>query len=354
MSTFRYLFNLISPLIDSDVNPSVLKVSLSLSVKTLGMLSLRNDANRPDPWACSAHLRRNSYCVTMVCTPSMLSKCNALIYVTEFGLYVDKHGDPCRTIGTIEWEGTAERVAFHAPYILLFDSRFIEVRHVETGRLAQIIPGNEIRCTWDGRGVSTQTPAVPIDEDGNQEAQVHFVMNSTDGSGAMRTRNIVQHVCELIPTVLISAQGTNATSPSPRGPLTPSRPSDASQRSHAPALAHMSRDSYASSGSAPTSQYYASQGGAQPYAASPMSAASSAHFYPAGAAQPYTAASSPSTTHSYSSSTVPQAYPFTATPGTPYSNTVPGANSYYTNRAALPPGSAPPSAELRSTHSWRS
>ncbi|KAF8902367.1 Dbl-like domain-containing protein [Gymnopilus junonius] len=80
-----------------------------------------------------------------------------LLCYDEFGLYVDKHGEPCRSFGLIEWEGTAERVAFHPPYVVLFDSRFIEVRHVETGRLAQIIPGNEVRCTWDGRGVSPRT-----------------------------------------------------------------------------------------------------------------------------------------------------------------------------------------------------
>ena len=43
---------------------------------------------------------------------------------TEFGLYVDRHGDPSRSTGTVEWEGTAEKVAWHPPYILLFDSRF--------------------------------------------------------------------------------------------------------------------------------------------------------------------------------------------------------------------------------------
>ncbi|KAE9397959.1 citron-like protein, partial [Gymnopus androsaceus JB14] len=69
-----------------------------------------------------------------------------LLCYNEFGVYVDKHGDPNRAAGTVEWEGTAERVALHAPYVLLFDSRFIEVRHLETGRLVQIIPGNDIRC----------------------------------------------------------------------------------------------------------------------------------------------------------------------------------------------------------------
>ncbi|KAH9479317.1 Rho1 guanine nucleotide exchange factor 1 [Psilocybe cubensis] len=146
-----------------------------------------------------------------------------LLCYDEFGLYVDKHGDPCRSFGTIEWEGTAERVAFHSPYILLFDSRFIEIRHVETGRLAQIISGNEVRCTWDGRGVSppvTNTVNDLGDDSVIQEAQVHFVMNSTDstsGPGGMRTRNIVQHVCELIPTIPLYPSGTPSSAISPAG-----------------------------------------------------------------------------------------------------------------------------------------
>jgi len=130
---------------------------------------------------------------------------------------VDKHGDPSRSGNTIEWEGTAERVAFHHPYILLFDSRFIEIRHVTTGRLAQIISGTDIRCTWDGRGgtsvIRSNNPADDV-----QEAQVHFVMNSTDfvtGPGGMRSKNIAQHVCELIPTVTLFPETTpTTTSPS--------------------------------------------------------------------------------------------------------------------------------------------
>ena len=37
---------------------------------------------------------------------------------TEFGLFVDKHGDPSRRMGTDEW-GTAERAASHPHCILL-------------------------------------------------------------------------------------------------------------------------------------------------------------------------------------------------------------------------------------------
>ena len=107
---------------------------------------------------------------------------------------------------SVEWEGTAERVALHMPYILLFDSRFIEVRRLETGRLVQIIPGNDIRCIWDGRGVNLGNPVTvpPVngsldDEDMVQEAQVHAVMNTSDGRSLARPA--AQLVFELLPTV---------------------------------------------------------------------------------------------------------------------------------------------------------
>jgi hypothetical protein len=126
----------------------------------------------------------------------------------EFGLFVNKHGDPSRKNSTVEWEGTADRVALHAPYILLFDPRFIEVRHVDTGRLAQIIPGNDVRCVWDGRGAD-QSPAVMIaqgpDENMSQEPKVHAVMNASSEpqyqSGGRNNRGMYQHVFELVPTI---------------------------------------------------------------------------------------------------------------------------------------------------------
>ncbi|KAH9957981.1 Dbl-like domain-containing protein [Lactifluus volemus] len=133
-----------------------------------------------------------------------------LLCYDEFGLYVNRHGDPSRTKGTIEWEGTAEHVAWHPPYILIFDSRFIEVRHVETGRLCQIIPGHDLRCIWDGRGASLPLPAPgpngSWEEAPSQEARVHGVMRAEDvpqgrpGSGGP-ARGTGQHIFELIPTV---------------------------------------------------------------------------------------------------------------------------------------------------------
>ncbi|KAI0831970.1 Dbl domain-containing protein [Trametes gibbosa] len=146
-----------------------------------------------------------------------------LLCYDEFGLYVDRHGDPSRSIGTIEWEGTAEHVAWHPPYVLLFDSRFIEIRHVETGRLAQIIPGNDVRCIWDGRGLTgvPQTPALPEgygQEMISQEPRVHGVMNATTtadgaplGPNTRVGRPVAQHVFELIPTIPLYLPGSLAS-----------------------------------------------------------------------------------------------------------------------------------------------
>jgi len=140
-----------------------------------------------------------------------------LLCYDEFGLYVDRHGDPSRSMGTIEWEGTAEHVAWHPPYVLLFDTRFIEIRHVETGRLAQIIPGNDVRCLWDGRGTTNVPTSTVPGPDGwtegvSQEPRVHGVMNA---DSAMQTslvpkgsRPVAQHVFELIPTIPLYLPGS--------------------------------------------------------------------------------------------------------------------------------------------------
>lgn len=138
-----------------------------------------------------------------------IARDEVLILFTELGLYVDRHGESSRPQNevVVEWEGTAERVAFHPPYVLLFDSRFIEVRHIETGRLAQIIPGSEVRCTWDGRGTSTvpqiHTPGPDGWQDSTyQEPLVHGVMKAQEPPTRVnRQRSIVQQIFELVPTI---------------------------------------------------------------------------------------------------------------------------------------------------------
>lgn len=67
-------------------------------------------------------------------------------------MYIDKHGVLINDRTTIEWEGVAERVSYHHPYVLLFSAGFVEVRHAVSGRLEQIVPGASMRCIWEGNG----------------------------------------------------------------------------------------------------------------------------------------------------------------------------------------------------------
>jgi hypothetical protein len=150
----------------------------------------------------------NSFCAMMVRLIGIFEMLS-LTMVLEFGLYVDKHGIPSRNTGVIEWEGQATRVALHAPYILLFDKRFIEIRNIDTCRLSQILPGTEIQCVWDGRGADSTPAAIPegSDENMSQEPRVHAVMNVTEQVPNVRVRGITQHVFELVPTLPLYLPG---------------------------------------------------------------------------------------------------------------------------------------------------
>jgi hypothetical protein len=52
----------------------------------------------------------------------------------------------------------------HYPYVLAFEPSFVEVRHVETGNLVQIITGNNIRCLFAETPPSTVNapPTMPM------------------------------------------------------------------------------------------------------------------------------------------------------------------------------------------------
>ncbi|KAG6381762.1 hypothetical protein JVT61DRAFT_368 [Boletus reticuloceps] len=175
----------------------------------------QNVANHVSRWVCSA-LKMSSCCAMMV-RSIMINPLFHAHMVIEFGIYVNKHGAPSRSSSTIEWEGTAERVAMHWPYILLFDSRFIEVRHISSGLLAQIIPGNEIRCIWDGRGTSSTvaTGAEGLQQPMLLDPHIHAVMSAPEPLGQPvqpgRSRAIAQHVFELVPTVPLYPPGSLAS-----------------------------------------------------------------------------------------------------------------------------------------------
>ncbi|SCV68066.1 BQ2448_187 [Microbotryum intermedium] len=71
-----------------------------------------------------------------------------LLCYDEFAFYVNKNGWRAKSNWIIQWEGFPTHFAMHYPYVLAFEPTFIEVRHVESGALMQIIPGNNIRCLY--------------------------------------------------------------------------------------------------------------------------------------------------------------------------------------------------------------
>ena len=113
-------------------------------------------------------------------------------------------------MGAVKWKAKADRVAWHSPYILLFDPRFIEIRHAETGRLAQIIPGNNLRCIWDGSGANQSQPIHEgsSDEVFFQHPRVHGVMNPGAPIGVATER-----VFELVPTGPLPLLGSFVSRP---------------------------------------------------------------------------------------------------------------------------------------------
>ncbi|KAI8461980.1 CNH domain-containing protein [Phakopsora pachyrhizi] len=68
-----------------------------------------------------------------------------LLCYEDFAFYVNKNGWRAKSGWIIQWEGHPTAFALHYPFVLAFEPSFIEVRHVESGSLAQIIPGPNIR-----------------------------------------------------------------------------------------------------------------------------------------------------------------------------------------------------------------
>ncbi|KAE8254194.1 hypothetical protein A4X13_0g3505 [Tilletia indica] len=71
-----------------------------------------------------------------------------LLCYDEFAFYVNKNGWRSRNNWIIHWEGFPTSFALHMPYILAFEPKFVEVRHVDTGALHQVITGVNLRCLF--------------------------------------------------------------------------------------------------------------------------------------------------------------------------------------------------------------
>ncbi|ORX62362.1 hypothetical protein DM01DRAFT_1299021 [Hesseltinella vesiculosa] len=69
-----------------------------------------------------------------------------LLCYNTLAFYIDKKGRRSRPDWLIQWEGNPTAFAFRYPYIIAFDTNFIEIRDIDSGQIVQVIPGSDIRC----------------------------------------------------------------------------------------------------------------------------------------------------------------------------------------------------------------
>ncbi|KAG0018570.1 hypothetical protein BGZ80_007014 [Entomortierella chlamydospora] len=72
-----------------------------------------------------------------------------LMCYSDFAFVMTKNGNLAKT-ELIEFEGRAESFALVYPYIIAFESQLIEIRHIETGTLEQLVLGDNIRVLYTG------------------------------------------------------------------------------------------------------------------------------------------------------------------------------------------------------------
>lgn len=106
-----------------------------------------------------------------------------LCLCVDFAFYINKNGWRSRPGWIIHWEGTPTsfgethiassvmgivglisfifHLALSYPYVLAFEPTFIEIRHVETGLMAQVIAGTMISCLFADSPPSADSAAPP-------------------------------------------------------------------------------------------------------------------------------------------------------------------------------------------------
>ncbi|KAI8384468.1 CNH domain-containing protein [Radiomyces spectabilis] len=74
-----------------------------------------------------------------------------------------------------EWEGNPDHIVYQHPYVIAVDQQFIEVRHVDTGELVQIIPGENIRLTYYNGG--GETPVIHLCMTHSQRSDMQHIFH---------------------------------------------------------------------------------------------------------------------------------------------------------------------------------
>jgi RHO1 GDP-GTP exchange protein 1/2 len=68
-----------------------------------------------------------------------------LLSYTDFSFFVNRNGWRARPDWKITWEGNPQAFAIFNPYILAFEPSFVEIRHLESGMLVNILTAKNIR-----------------------------------------------------------------------------------------------------------------------------------------------------------------------------------------------------------------
>ncbi|KAF9480490.1 CNH-domain-containing protein [Pholiota conissans] len=71
-----------------------------------------------------------------------------LLCYDEFAFYVNKSGRRSRKEFMVHWEGMPTGFALQEPYVLAFEPSFVEIRHIETGLMSQVIQGANLRLLF--------------------------------------------------------------------------------------------------------------------------------------------------------------------------------------------------------------
>ena len=61
------------------------------------------------------------------------------IWLIDFGFYINKMGQRAREDLIVYWAGNPTYFTFLYPFIIAYEPSFIEIRHLETGHLQQVI-----------------------------------------------------------------------------------------------------------------------------------------------------------------------------------------------------------------------
>jgi hypothetical protein len=107
----------------------------------------------------------------------------------DLGCYIDKHGVPTRQCGYIKWETKVVSYANRNGHVLLFSPGFIEIRNSTTGRIVQVIEGQDIRLMYSGPYTKKENPILVAmrgnkdDHNGQSEKDYGVAGNGRDQSG---------------------------------------------------------------------------------------------------------------------------------------------------------------------------